>query len=271
MTERAYDQPSYRLSEVEHEYGSNVHVLADPLSLRLLSRLCSDSVTQPAFNELVRVLYQHMFTAVVNAEFPTTVVETPTRMQAATSRGVFRGAVTDARTELVVVDIARAGILPAMVCYELANRVFEPSQVRQDHLVMARQTAEDGTVRGAAMHGQKVGGTIDGRYVLFPDPMGATGASLAQAIRYYKDNHGDTPARIVTMNLIITPEFVKTMKAEHPDVIMYALRLDRGMSDESVFSTRLGERPDGETGLNDVDYIVPGGGGFGELMNNSWV
>lgn len=271
MPEHAYDRPTYRLSEVEHDYGENVHVLADPMALRVLSRLCSDDVTQPAFNALIRILYQHLFSAVVNGELPTSVVETETRMQSATRRAVFRGAVTDPGAELVVVDIARAGILPSMVCYELANQVLDPARVRQDHLVMARTTAEDGTVTGASIHGEKVGGTIDGRYVIFPDPMGATGASLSQAIRFYKEHHGDAPARIVTMNLIVTPEFVRRLTEDHPDVVIYALRLDRGMSDDAVLSTRLGERQNEESGLNDVDYIVPGGGGFGELMNNSWV
>ena len=26
-----------------------------------------------------------------------------------------------------------------------------------------------------------------------------------------------------------------------------------------------------DSGLNDVDYIVPGAGGVGEIINNSWV
>jgi len=32
-----------------------------------------------------------------------------------------------------------------------------------------------------------------------------------------------------------------------------------------------GEFPDREKGLNEHGYIVPGGGGFGEIMNNSFV
>jgi uracil phosphoribosyltransferase len=26
-----------------------------------------------------------------------------------------------------------------------------------------------------------------------------------------------------------------------------------------------------ESGLNEVDYIVPGAGGVGEIINNSWI
>jgi hypothetical protein len=38
-----------------------------------------------------------------------------------------------------------------------------------------------------------------------------------------------------------------------------------------VLATELGERWSEENGLTPNDYIVPGGGGFGELMNNAFV
>ena len=37
-----------------------------------------------------------------------------------------------------------------------------------------------------------------------------------------------------------------------------------------VLETLPGERWDEERGLNEMGYIVPGAGGFGEVMNNSW-
>jgi uracil phosphoribosyltransferase len=71
--------------------------------------------------------------------------------------------------------------------------------------------------------------------------------------------------------LIITPEFIRRMRADHPDVIIYAIRLDRGMSSDEVLRAGLGETPDAETGLNEIQYIVPGAGGVGEILNNSFV
>jgi uracil phosphoribosyltransferase len=271
MREHAYDTPHYTLSEVPHAYGDNVHILGDPFSLGLLARLCAASTTQPAFNELMRELYRHLFISVVNHGLPRRVIESQTRMAATTARGVFRGSVLDPDTKVVGVDVARAGILPAMTCYDLCNRVLTPENIRQDHLIMARNVNADGVVIGATINGEKVGGTIDDRYVLFPDPMGATGSSLAEAIDYYKGHHGENPTAVITMNLIITPKFIETMQRRHPEVHLYALRLDRGMSPEDVLRTGFGERRDEETGLNELDYIIPGGGGFGELMNNSWI
>jgi hypothetical protein len=45
--------------------------------------------------------------------------------------------------------------------------------------------------------------------------------------------------------------------------------LDRGLSDEKILHTVPGTHWEKEKGLNQFQYIVPGGGGFGELMNNT--
>ncbi|MCB9506048.1 MAG: uracil phosphoribosyltransferase [Myxococcales bacterium] len=270
--ETAYERPQAgRVEAVEHAYGPNVHVLADPFALGLLARLCSPAVVQPEFNAIVGQLYRHLMVAALNTCFPTTVVESETRMHAYTPNGIFRGAVIDPTTRVVCVDVARAGILPSQICFDIANTVFDPSGVRQDHLIMSRRVAEDGRVIGADISGTKIGGPIDDRCVLFPDPMGATGGSLSAAISYYKENFGAAPRLLATLNLIVTPQFIRTLAADHPEAHIFALRVDRGESATDVLATSLGARWDDENGLNATDYIVPGGGGFGELMNNSWV
>jgi uracil phosphoribosyltransferase len=73
------------------------------------------------------------------------------------------------------------------------------------------------------------------------------------------------------LHLIVTPEFIRRMRKDHPEMVIYAIRLDRGMSDEAVFSSGLGAMPDAEAGLNEIQYIVPGAGGVGEILNNSFV
>ena len=71
---------------------------------------------------------------------------------------------------------------------------------------------------------------IDDRIVVFPDPMGATGGSLATAIEAYLSAGLGKPSRIITLNLIITPEFIRRLMALEYPVEVFALRLDRGMS-----------------------------------------
>jgi hypothetical protein len=53
--------------------------------------------------------------------------------------------------------------------------------------------------------------------------------------------------------------------------VIYALRLDRGLSSASVLSTVPGTHWDDERGLDEHQYIVPGAGGVGEILNNAWV
>lgn len=261
----------FAFSEIEHRYGPHVHVLDDPFLTTQLAKLCAPETGQPQFNEIVSMLYTSLIRTVINAEFPRRRISVKTRMAATTERGVWSGEVIDTATPTVVVDIARAGILPSQICYDTLNHSLDPARVRQDHLIVARTTDASQAVTGAAISGSKIGGSIDGCLMLFPDPMGATGNSLATAIEGYLGGDLGQPAKMITLNLIVTPEFIRTLTARWPEIRIYALRLDRGMSPPDVLRTVPGERWDEESGLDDRGYIVPGGGGFGELMNNSWV
>jgi uracil phosphoribosyltransferase len=70
---------------------------------------------------------------------------------------------------------------------------------------------------------------------------------------------------------MVTPEDIARMKKDHPEVVIYAARLDRGLSAPDVLETVPGERWAEERGLNDHQYIVPGAGGVGEILNNAYV
>ena len=265
------EEPIRRAGEIEHHYGDRVHVLDDIVALTQLARLCSPKTEQPQFNHLIVTLYRRLLQAVVATEFPRRHERIPTRMASTYETAVLDHPVVDPETPVVCVDIARAGILPSQVCFDELNALMNPSRVRQDHLIVSRSTDADDRVVGASISGEKIGGPIDDRIVLFPDPMGATGSSLATAIGYYKETFGGNAHALITLNLIVTPEFVRRITSTHPEVSIYALRVDRGASTREVLSTTPGARWDEESGLTDNHYIVPGGGGFGELMNNAWI
>jgi uracil phosphoribosyltransferase len=269
-SDRQYRDLDFKPSEIRHEYGANVHIQRVPHALTQLARLCSPEVGQPQFNRLLSSLYRQLLRTVVNMEFPRTEAQIPSRMQTSTDRGTYHGEIVDPETPVVTVDIARGGIVPSGVCFEQLNRILEPEQVRQDHLFMSRVKDGGGAVTGAEISGDKVGGSVNDQFVLFPDPMGATGSSMSGAVEYYKEEVEGEPAELITVNLIITPEFIRRIREDHPEAKIYALRLDRGTSPDDVLDTIPGERWSEESGLDDNDYIVPGGGGFGELMNNAW-
>ncbi len=271
MRDHAYDKVPFRLSEIEHRYGPNVHVVANPFLLTQLATLCAKGTFQPHVNRLVSLLYTDLVKMVLSAEFPRKQAAQPTRMIDATPRGVFHGEVLDPEVRAVTVNIARAGTLPSQLTFDLLNATLDPRLVRQDHFVMARVLDEAERVIGAHISGSKIGGDVDDAFVLFPDPMGATGGSMSAAINTYKKEVSGKPRRFVAVNLIVTPEYLRRLRDEHPDVVVYAIRLDRGMSPDEVFDTVPGTLWDKERGLNEKQYIVPGGGGFGEIMNNAYV
>lgn len=271
MSDVAYAQSNFRPQEIAHLYGPNVHLLDDPLAWTQLARLCAKETGQPHVGRLVRALYERLAEVVVAAEFPRTRVDVPTRMVISSPNAVYRGVAVSPHTKVVTVGIARAGTMPSQVVYDLLNEVLDPAGVRQDHLFMSRQTDENGRVTGASWHDAKIGRDVEGRIILFPDPMGATGSSLVSALTHYKTKLEGKPGRCVTLHLIVTPEYVRNVLAAHPDAVIYALRLDRGLSSPSVLATVPGTRWDEERGLDEHQYIVPGAGGVGEILNNAWV
>jgi uracil phosphoribosyltransferase len=271
MRETAYEHYEYRLPELSHDYGPNVHLLADPVLLTQLAKLCQATTIQPEITLLVRDMYETLARMVIANEMPRARAEVRTRMFNATPNGVWSGNILDRETKVVTVAIARAGTLPSQIAFEALTRLLDPNNVRQDHLYMSRVTDAAGVVTGVSMSGSKIGGDVARSVVLFPDPMGATGSSISHAVSMYKDMAGGVPLRIITMHLILTPEYIRRMKKDHPDAVIYGIRLDRGMSPPHVLSTPLGALVDEERGLNERDYIVPGAGGLGEILNNSYV
>src|SRR6267378_2033953 len=242
MRDHAYDRIPYRAAQLEHRYGTNVHILADPLALTQLARLCAKGTYQPEINTLVAVLYRDLLRVIVNAEFTRRTTATATRMIDSTPQGVFHGETIDPEVRAVTVNIARAGTLPSQITYDFLNTLLDPRVVRQDHFVMARVLDEASHVTGAKIFGSKIGGDVIGK-----------------------------PRKVIAANLIVTPEYLKNVTTAHPEAIVYALRLDRGLSPEDVFDSVPGTHWDRERGLDDKQYIVPGGGGFGEIMNNAYV
>lgn len=252
-----------------HRYGERVFIHSTPFPMALLTRLCSPGCSQPEFNRLVSRLYDYLLSQIVSQEFRTVQMERSTRMLAYNPEAVLRTECVDPHQEVVVVDIARAGILPSQRFFDGLHDVLEPEYVRQDHVFMNRAVNEKGEVTGVNMSGSKIGGLVANRTVLIPDPMAATGGSMLATLDLFRNQEGGPPARFIAAHLIITPEYLKRVLEAAPDLHVHCIRLDRGLSTNDVLQSTPGDQWDDERGLNEHDYIVPGGGGFGELMNNA--
>lgn len=266
-----YSKQNYNISEVDHDYGDKIHILKDPLLLTLLERISSPDTKQPMLTTYVKKAYSSLFNQLVSNSFQKTHTNSPTRMNEFHDEGVYNGEIIDPNSKVVCVDLARAGMIPSQMFYEDFNYFVNPENIRQDHFYAARIVNEKNEVTGVDISGSKIGGDIEQAYVLLPDPMGATGGTICEAIKHYKEKVNGKAIKFITAHLIITPEYIQKVKAMHPDVEVYTARLDRGLSTDNALKSIPGKFPKEERGLNNNQYIVPGAGGVGELLNNSFV
>jgi len=79
--------------------------------------------------------------------------------------------------------------------------------------------------------------------VVITDPMLATGGSAVSAIELIKKQ---SPRKIIYVSIVSAPEGVEFILKNHPDVLLYTAALDRE--------------------LNDLKYILPGLGDFGDRL-----
>ena len=144
--------------ELQHHYGDRIHILENPLLSTALKRF-SDPSTDPAgMLELLRTTYQYLAIDACGREFGTVETQTPTRMaETHPEAGLLKAEVLNPETNVVVVDIVRAGIVPSQVCFELLCSVLPAHQVRLDHLTLARTSDEQGRVTGVDLSGSKIG------------------------------------------------------------------------------------------------------------------
>lgn len=254
-----------------HLYGPDVQLFDDPFLLTLLARIGSPDTSTAQVPGLVRTAYRRLLQEVLAREFPVRELHLPTRMTPSEPRAAYHGPHLCRDTRLVICAVIRAGILPAQACYEAAIEVLPPEHVRIDFLNMSRVTDAQHHVTGVRLDGSKIGGPVDDAIVLIPDPMGATGGTVCRAVEVYRDLPGKGPQAIVAAHLMVTPEAIRRVTLMHPGVRLYSGRLDRGLSSERALQSVPGLHADEERGLTDAQYIVPGAGGMGELLTNSWV
>jgi uracil phosphoribosyltransferase len=261
----------FQLSQVEHNYPEQVHILNSGYLNTLLTQLSQESTIQPQFNILLTKIYKDLLIQVLNNEWPKKSQTVPTRMTELHKDQRLESLVFENEQKAVCVDVARAGMVPSQVIFDMVNHFTNPQGVRQDHVFASRVTDKNNTVTHTSLDSSKIGGDVDNALVFLPDPMGATGSSLCEVVSHYKETVKGNAQAYISVHLIITPEFIKKVTDTHPDVKIYAVRLDRGFSTEDALKAIPGKFWDQEKGLNESQYIVPGAGGVGELINNSFV
>ncbi len=251
-------------SEIYHRYGAGVHILDDTMAASGLVRLSNANTGQHEVRRLTAALYREvLLRAIVNQVFQTSNVGTLTPMaNVVGGRAMLRADIVDPSTHVTIATLLRAGDVPASACLDRLSGVLEQGSVRQDFFGAGRTTNEEHRVTGTDVSYMKTGAIHD-RILIIPDPMGATGGTVVQTLNLYGPEQIAMSKAIVAAHLIITPEYIRRVTAAYPQLQVFALRLDRGMSDSDVLDSVPGTFPDREFGLTDTQYIVPGAGDLG--------
>jgi uracil phosphoribosyltransferase len=223
-------------------------ILSTPYNLSLLAQLGSAATVQPQISKLVEEIFGNMFGVIVDRELAKEKVAIRTRIYKKTKEGVFRGEIIKRKQKAVVADVIRGGMLPANLFYLRLCELLEPALVRQDHIMSQRVETPNG-VTGTSLMSSKIGGSVKDAVVFIPDPMGATGHSIEEVVRHYVQNFGK-PKKFVVVNLVVAPNYlVRLQKIKGVELHVYAARKDKKLTQD--------------------DYIVPGLGGVGEMINNT--
>lgn len=254
-----------------HHYGPQFHLVQNTYLESLLTRLCLPETQQPEINRLVEKLYQGLIQTAVNETFPKKIQTFETRMHNLHPKSPLTAETFSAETRAVSVNLARAGTFPSHICYDFLHSILPAENLRQDHIFAARMTDNSHQVTGTHLGNYKIGGHVENSFVIFPDPMGATGGTLTSALDFYDHKIEGDVKSFIALHLIVTPEYLKKVLNHSKRIQVFALRVDRGLSSAEILNSPLGLYWDQEKGLNDKQYIVPGAGGLGELLNNSYV
>ena len=199
-----------------------LHLIDHPLVQHKLSIMRDKATSTMKFRELLKEISMFMGYEVTR-DFPITYeeIETPLmKMNAPKISG----------KKVVIAPILRAGL--GMVDGLTA---LMPS-ARVGHIGMYR---DEETCQPVFYYYKMPAGKD--RLVIVTDPMLATGGSACDAIKRLKED-GYTSIRL--MCLVASPQGVKAVQEQHPDVDIYLAALDEGLNDKNYILPGLGDAGD---------------------------
>ena len=199
-----------------------LHIIDHPLVLHKLSIMRNKETSTMKFRELLEEISMLMGYEITR-DMPLTYEEIETPLMPMNAPKI-------AGKKVVVVPILRAGL--GMV--EGLTRLIPSARIGHIGLYRDEETCRP------VFYYYKMPAHKD-RQVILTDPMLATGGSACDAIdRLKKDGFKD----IRLMSLVASPQGVKAVMEQHPDVDIYLASLDEGLNDRNYILPGLGDAGD---------------------------
>ena len=200
----------------------SVHIIDHPLVQHKLSLMREKQTSTNKFRQLLQEISMLMGYEVTR-DFPLMYEDIETPMQTMSAPKI-------AGKKVVIAPILRAGLGMVDGLLDLI-----PS-ARVGHIGMYR----DEETCKPVFYYYKMPAHKD-RLVIVTDPMLATGGSACDAIERLKKD-GFTHIRL--MALVASPQGVKAVRDNHPDVDIYLASLDEGLNDKNYILPGLGDAGD---------------------------
>lgn len=199
-----------------------LHIIDHPLVLHKLSIMRNKETSTMKFRELLEEISMLMGYEITR-DMPLTYEEIETPLMPMNAPKI-------AGKKVVIVPILRAGL--GMV--EGLTRLIPSARIGHIGLYRDEETCRP------VFYYYKMPAHKD-RQVILTDPMLATGGSACDAIdRLKKDGFKD----IRLMSLVASPQGVKAVMEQHPDVDIYLASLDEGLNDRNYILPGLGDAGD---------------------------
>ena len=200
----------------------NLTIIDNPLIKRDMTYLRHLETREYQFRLAVRRI-AYILASEISKEFSTTEIEVETPLEITKGHKLAK--------QIVLVPVLRAGL-------SLVNSFIEMiPQAKVGHIGLQR---DEETLQPVDYY-YKAPNHLDISTVIILDPMLATGGSASAAAQFLKDRGA---RELIMASLIASPEGIRKMEADHPDVNIYTAVLDRELNDNGYILPGLGDAGD---------------------------
>jgi len=199
-----------------------IHELSNPVVKTLVNHLRESKTDALRFRHIVQELARLLVYEALKAE--TVEEQMITTWQGKASFGFIK------EEDLLFVTILRAG-LPMI---ESVTALFPKAS--SGFLAMRR----DEKTHQAILYYDRIP-KCKGKTVIIVDPMVATGGSLCDAIAVIKSK---SPKKIISLNIIGSPEGLAVLEQKHQDVELYIAQVDENLNEQMFIMPGLGDAGD---------------------------
>ncbi|MCK5457854.1 MAG: uracil phosphoribosyltransferase [Melioribacteraceae bacterium] len=200
----------------------NLTIIDNPLIKRDMTYLRNLETREYQFRLAVRRI-AYILASQISKEFSTMEIEVETPLEITKGHKLAK--------QIVLVPVLRAGL-------SLVNSFIEMiPQAKVGHIGLQR---DEETLQPVDYY-YKAPNHLDISTVIILDPMLATGGSASAAAQFLKDRGA---RELIMASLIASPEGIRKMEADHPDVNIYTAVLDRELNDNGYILPGLGDAGD---------------------------